>query len=171
MSKFILILAVSILTSVSQANSSAYVMMDGSVASCSSAEDVGGRAYRLSLTTEIDTMTLLTIESLVCKKEDSKISWAWMDIGEELPYNYNGRIVKKKITESKLQITDFEGTQVLEMIPLDMNFSVQTVILSDKVMSQKTVALVLQNVTEVSLKGQIIDTDHSHTGVFVLKLK
>ncbi len=162
---------ISIFTVVTQAETSIPVMMDGSVAACHSSENVGNRAYRMTLITEVEGLPMLTIESLICKNIDNQFAWKWMDIGEELPYNFNGKIVKKKIIDSKLQITDFEGTQVLELIPLETNLAVQTVILSDKVMNQKTVSLVLQNVTEITLKGEVIDTDYSSTGIFVLKIK
>lgn len=146
-------------------------VMNGSVAVCESSEDVGTRAYRMSLVTEVEGLPLLTIESLICKNTDNEFAWKWLGLGDELSYNIDGKVVKKKIINSKLQITDFEGTQVLDLMQLETEPAVQTVVLSDKVMSQKTVTLVLQNTIEISVDDQVVDTDFVRTGIFILKIK
>ena len=162
---------ISILGAVAQSDPSTFVMMDGSVSSCSTQEDVGGRAYRLKLITESEDFQMLTIESLICAHKNSKFSWDSIDLGQELVKQYEDLVVKTKITHSDLKITNFEGTEILESIELDTEASVQTIILSDNIIGQSKVSAFLISKTEYTTDDGESDADAVRSGSFVIKLK
>lgn len=175
MRNLLIISLVSMTGLIAQADTSTYVMLDGSVASCVSQEDVNGQAFKLSAVVESKDLQFVKIENLICKKtsQQSEKSFAWEQkaLSTETSINSYFGVIKSSVSKAVLQITDFEGYTELQQIKLDVDLAEQTVLLSDKVMAQDKVVAVLSTYQKTSLNDVVQDEGYNSSGRFVIKIK
>ncbi len=162
----------SILSTAVFAETSTYVMLDGSVASCVSKEDVNGKAFKLSAVVDSKGLQFIKIENLICQKksQQSEKTYVWKQkaLSTETSVETSLGVVKNKTTKAALQITDFEGYVEIQSIKLDVNLAEQTVLLSDKVTEQNKVVAVLQTYQKTSLNDVVQDEGYNLSGHFVI---
>ncbi len=173
MRNLIIFSLISVFAVIAHAETSTYVMLDGSVASCVSLEDANGQAFKLSAVADSKALQFVKIENLICKKSDKNNSFAWTQkaLSTETSLNTDLGVIKSSVSKAVLQITDFEGYTELQEIKLDVDVAEQTVLLSDKVKEQGKVVAVLQTCQKTTLNDVVQDEGTNSSGRIVIKLK
>ena len=162
---------ISILGFTAQAETSTYIMLDGSVAYCQSKEDVNIQAFKLSAVVDSKGLQFIKIENLICQKSENSFAWNQKALSTETTINTVLGVIKSSVSKAVLQITDFEGYTELQQIKLDVDVAEQTVLLSDKASAQGKVVAVLQTYQKTSLNDIVQDEGYNSSGRIVIKIK
>ncbi len=175
MRNLLVVSLISISGFISQADTSTYVMLDGSVASCASKEDVNNKAFRLSAVVDAKGLQFIKVENLICQKtsqqSEKSFGWAQKALSTETSLNTDLGVIKSSVSKAVLQITDFEGYTELQQIKLDVDVAEQVVLLSDNVSDQSKVVAVLSTYQKTTLNDVIQDEGYNSSGRIVIKIK
>ena len=166
---------ISVFGAISQSDNSTYVILDGSVASCASKEDINNKAFRIKAVVDTKGLQFIKIENLICnetaKASVKSFGWAQKALNTETSLNTDLGVMKSLVSKAVLQIADFEGYIELQQIKLDVDLAEQTVLLSGKVTNLNKVVAVLSTYQKTTLNDVVQDEGYNSSGHFVIKIK
>lgn len=144
------------------------ILPSASVVSCKSSDDVGSRAYHLTIKDMTLSSLTLQVDTLICLRIEGQLTLVPYALAEKQTYKNNGHVISYENIEASLAITNAEATALLDRAFLNlMSFTQEITLNTEKL---RVFDVNLQMFEVIRLDGKVVDQSMRGLGSYRIQL-